>query len=196
MAIKTLAAATLAASISTTAAFADTPQRSWLNTADWQVWSQAFDDGSHQACYAKHLMPTAKGFATFGFSQIDTRDHGTFHYSEDGLVWTQVGSLTVQVDGYAAWTFNASTNTERNQLTFGLGAQPAPFLSQLQFGSVVRIYTNNGVRVFSLAGSNQAIQTLISCVSSIANDRPRWTPLPAPQPSVVPLPPAGPYQGV
>ena len=194
MATKTIALTALTAMLAFSSA-ASAQKRSWLEAGPWQVWQGVLEDtGGRQACFAKYHLPTEQGEATLGFSQIDSSDNGTLHYSESGLRWTQLGTITMQIDNLAPWTAKTGTDKDQSQLTVGLGNNPAPFLMEVQYGSVLRIKTANGIRSFSLAGSNQAITTLLSCVRTIVAERngdyrqaspsvpplpaPTWTPLP------------------
>jgi hypothetical protein len=162
----------------------------WLDSGSWLVWQVPLDNGQ-QACVLKHFQPTPEGYAAFGLSQIDTRDNGTFHYEEDGIVWYKLGKILLQVDNNTPWQVVPSVNRERDQLTFSLGPNPATFLVELHEGSALKIKTGSGVRAFSLAGSGHALEVLGNCVSAIAAERNNEvTPLPAPVPAKPPLPPS------
>lgn len=197
-----LAGVSLLATITQASAQAS-DQRMWLNTGDWTVW-QITDPARGRSCFAKHIMETEGGRATFGLSQNDTRTLAMLHYTEDGLQWTNRGEWALQVDNYGPWRVQTSTvSDDGSGLGVSLGASNdvRTFVNQLRYGSVLRITTTVGTRVFSLAGSAQAIGALEACIASIYETRngspptasaphlpaPRWPAVPRP---VVPTAPA------
>lgn len=183
MATKTVAAALAVALLTTTTAYA-APQV-WLDNGTWQVWQDVINDGT-KMCYMKHLHPTTKGYATFGIAQSDSRNMATFMYTEDGLVWTQAGTLTIQIDNATPWRATAHTYTDdRKILSVEMGANSGRFLNEIWAGTSLRITTLNGTRVFSLVGSREAGDVAGRCVVQVAAERgtpteptPGWTPLP------------------
>lgn len=210
MAYKRLAMAAVAATLATTAAHAQ--KRTWLETPNWTVWQQPIGSTGHEGCYAKYFLQTESGLATFGFSQNDDKAMGAMHYSEPGLVWTQVGSITLQIDNLSPWRAGVTTNDDRTLLTVNLGPNPTRFVSEVMYGSVLRVTTNNGTRIFPLNGSNQAMQTLFACIGTIVAAQhgdqggsqvgvaplprplpdPRWSPLPRPVIPARPVVPTAP----
>ena len=150
--------------------------RTWHNDGYWQVWQNRFDNG-HNACFMRGDRPTAAGKATFGISQSDTTETGMLHYYEDGINWIP-GAVTLQIDYRAPWKVKADVY-KQTQLSAFLGQNPAPFIAELQYGTVLHISTAAGTRNFSLIGSSAALTQLIQCVQTIAS-RPRMLPPEAP----------------
>jgi hypothetical protein len=91
-----------------------------------------------------------------------------FFKLSDGITSTQNGILTLQVDNCTPWQASNIRSDDQDSLIFSLGRDPSPFLSVLQFGHALRVTTANGSREFSLAGSNQAVTALLSCVLQIS----------------------------
>jgi hypothetical protein len=170
------------------AASADT---NLLQNANWTVWQAPITDTGTQACFVKHFHATTAGNATFGMYQSDQGNMGTFFYTEDGITWDHGGTLTMQIDGNVPWKAQATVATNNvDMLVAPLGQNPGNFVRELQYGTTLRVFTNNGVRTFTLAGSNEAITTLLSCVGRIAQTRtPTYAPLPATVTPVAPLQP-------
>jgi hypothetical protein len=100
----------------------------------------------------------------------------------------------VQIDGNQPWRMTANYNPQAlGQLQVGLGTHPADFVTQVEFGSVLKITTNNGTRVFPLAGSTAAIKMGLSCIDSIVQEHQQSVPaLAPPVRPVQPLAPATP----
>jgi len=146
---------------------AEQPKREWLANKSWAVWQTTLSDG-HQGCFLKQFLPTEQSNAAFGLSHGDTLDAGQFYYTEDGITSTRNGILTLQVDNRTPWQASNIRSDDQGSLIFSLGPDPGPFLSELQFGHALRVTTANGGREFSLAGSNQAVTTLLSCVRQIS----------------------------
>jgi len=189
MTTKTLAAALAAATIfSATSAMAQTnpyatpAQRTWLENSQWMVWSDR-SDGGQKSCFIKRFEPTTAGIAYFGMAQSDTKNAGMFMYGEPTWGQTIAGYITLQIDDYTPWRVTAQNSTQ-GALNFSLGTNPLPFVQQLETGAVLRITTTNGTRAFSLSGSGAAINTMLSCIDSIAQER---------QQAVAPLAPAVPH---
>jgi hypothetical protein len=143
------------------------PNREWLTNKSWAVWQTRLNDG-HQGCFLKQFLPTEQSNAAFGLSHGDTLDAGQFYYTEDGITWTRDDILSLQVDNRTPWQASNTRSDDNGSLIFSLGRDPSSFLSELQFGHALRVTTANGGREFSLAGSNQAVTTLLSCVRQIS----------------------------
>ena len=143
------------------------PKREWLANKSWAVWQTTLNDG-HQGCFLKQFLPTEQSNAAFGLSHGDTLDAGQFYYTEDGITWTRNDILTLQVDNRTPWQASNIRSDDQGSLVFSLGGNPSPFLRELQYGSALRVTTANSIREFSLAGSNQAVTTLLSCVLQIS----------------------------
>ena len=143
------------------------PKREWLANKSWAVWQTTLNDG-HQGCFLKQFLPAEQSNAAFGLSHGDTLDAGQFYYTEDGITSTGNGILTLQVDNRTPWQASSIRSDDQGSLIFSLGRDPSPFLSELQFGHALRVTTANGGREFSLAGANQAVTTLLSCVRQIS----------------------------
>ena len=180
-------AAALATATALSAQAAEQPKRDWLANKSWAVWQTTLNDG-HQGCFLKQFLPAEQSNAAFGLSHGDTLDAGQFYYTEDGITSTGNGILTLQVDNRTPWQASSIRSDDQGSLIFSLGRDPSLFLSELQFGHALRVTTANGGREFSLAGSNQAVTALLSCVQKISVQQRGAVAAPLPAPRSGPQP--------
>ena len=148
--------------------FADSSERLYERKS-WSVDGVTFDDGSY-ACLAEVTDP-GESFSIWAFPDETVQLQ---FYSEDwDFADGDTADMEVEIDNRSPWSMTGANLTGHSVLfTLPNNDQSGDFIVEVARGNTLHLRSadGEGVRDYTLAGSQASIKALIDCMNSISGD--------------------------